>query len=562
MFMLCCITFPFFTFSEEVNVKPVQKEVDLKQKAKNALTDKKYALAVSYLNKMLKTKNIKDRAFALEYLGVAKERSYHLAFAKKYYLLFLEEFSDLPEAKRVKQRLQSLLGIQSLANQDRKKLKKGRGFKSKPSSSTRGSLSASYRKSDLVNDLGEKRETLSLVGTDLDIRGNYKLDNSSIKLRLSAGHYEDLTDDGDSTNDRVSYANISWQTNDGDYRVDIGRQRNRRKGLFNRFDGVVFSYGVNSSETLNFYAGYPVSSSKNLSLDSERKFFGASYDWDDIFENIDISFFLLNQTIEDLTDRRAIGGEVKYINNRTSIFSLLDYDIFHNELNAFLLSGSYSTKEKIRYNWSINQRKSPYISTRNALIGQPADSLEELQNLFLTDDEILDLALDRTLESQSVSLQVSIPLSKKYEISSNINWLDISGAPESGGVSEIINRDAQIYFNTYLRGSKLYSQSDSNQVGVRISKLATSDVWSLYVSSQYRWKRAWSFSGKIRYDERTNENGSGQQNISPSIRLQYQKSDHFIYTELGAILYTNQIVGFGDLSTDIYYMYLGYQFYF
>ena len=560
--MFCDIVIPRLVYGEDAIVKPVKNVKSLKQKSKDALTDKKYALAISYLNKMLKTKIVEDRAFALEYLGVAKERSYQLAFAKRYYLLFLKEFSNLKEAKRVKQRLQSLLGIQSLASQERKKLKKGRRNKNKSSSTTRGSLSASYRKSDLVNDLGEKRETLSLVGTDVDIRGDYRLDSSSIKLRLSAGHYEDLTDDSDSTNDRLSYANISWQTNDGGYRVDIGRQRNRRKGLFNRFDGVVFSYGVNDSETFNFYAGYPVSSSKVLSLDSERQFVGASYDWNDIFENIDVSFFLLNQTISDLTDRRAIGGEVKYINNRTSIFSLLDYDVFHNELNAFLLSGSYSSKEKVRYNWYINQRKSPYISTRNALIGQPANSLEELQNLFLSDDEILDLALDRTLESQSVSLQVSVPLSKTYEISSNINWLDISGAPESGGVSEIINRDAQIYFNTYLRGSKLYSKSDSSQLGVRISKLATSDVWSLYVSSKYRWKRAWSFSGKVRYDDRTNENGSGQQNISPSVRLQFQKSDHFIYTELGAILYTNQIVGFGELSTDIYYMYLGYQFYF
>ncbi|PHS17143.1 MAG: hypothetical protein COA86_10840 [Kangiella sp.] len=542
------------------------KQVSLKERAEKALTKKQYPLAVSLLTKLLNSaklsKNDDKRAFAIEFLGVAKERQFQLAFAKKYYLMYLKEFPKHTYHSRVKQRLRGLLGMQSIVSNSQQVLEKGNHRRRKQINNTRGSLGASYRKSDLVNDLGERRETLSLVGVDLNVRGLYELDDSSLQVKISAGHYQDLTDDERSTNDRLSYLNAVWKSNDGSYQVDFGRQRNRRKGLFNRFDGVVFGYGVNKSQTLNFYTGYPVASSRNLFVDTERSFVGASYDWNDIFKNIDISLFVLNQTIESLTDRRAVGAELKYINQRTSVFSLIDYDIFHSELNAILLSGSYSTKERTRFNWSLNQRKSPYISTRNALIGQPADSLEELQNLFLTDDEILNLALDRTLESRSASFQVSYPISKKYEISSNINWLDLSGAPASGGVTEIIDRGAQIYLNSYLRASKLFSQNDTNQLGIRISQRDTSDVWSVYVSSQYRWLRLWTFSSKLRYDQRENTNGSSQENISPSFRIQYQEKEHFIYTELGAILYTNQLVGLGDFKTDIYYLYVGYQFYF
>lgn len=549
------------TLNKKYNSLKISSNTLIEQ-AKKALTQERYTLAISKLNQLLTKSDPNNKAFALEFLGVAYERDFKMAFAKKYYRLFLIKYSDHSKAARVKQRLTALLGIESLSNDNSKSLNKGNKQKKKSRNNTRGSLSTSYRKSDLVNDVGERRETLSLVGTDIDIRGNYQLNNNNIKVRLSAGHYQDLINNGKATSDRLSYLNVRWESKDGDYKVDVGRQRNRKKGLFNRFDGAVFSYNFNKDQTLNFYTGAPVSSSKILSLDPERRFVGVSFDWEKLFENIDASIFLLNQTIGSLTDRRALGSEVKYVNQRTSAFALFDYDIFHSELNALLLSGSFSTEQKTRFSWSLNQRKSPYISTRNALIGQPADSLEELQNLFLTDDEILDLAIDRTLESRSASFQISQPISKNYEISANLNWLDLSGAPASGGVPEIINRDGQTYFNIYLRGSKLYSSSDTNQLGFRISKLATSDIWSAYISSQYRWKRHWNFTGKLRYDNRSNDNGSGQQSISPSFRFQYQNNDHFVYTELGAILYTNQIVNFRDLSTDIYYLYLGYQFYF
>ncbi len=244
---------------------------------------------------------------------------------------------------------------------------------------------------------------------------------------------------------------------------------------------------------------------------------------------------MINQTIGDLTDRQAIGGEFRYRNNRTAVFGLLDYDLFFDELNALMVSGSWSSADKLRFNWSLNHRKSPYISTRNALLGQSADSLEELQSFFLSDEEILDLAIDRTLESSTATLTVSRPLNDTFDISSNLTWMDISGAPESGGVVEIIDTDAQVYANIYLGARNLYSENDRSQLGIRASNLATSDVWSVFINSQYAITKSWNIRVKIRYDDRTNDNGAIQQNISPGIRLQYQDRSHYFYFELGAI---------------------------
>jgi len=548
----------------EKSISPNQekklKDIDsLVRNARSLLTDKKYSLAISQLNKILKKGDVEQQAFALEFIGVARERKYQLAFAKQYYQRFLKEYPDSENAPRVQQRLAALIGIQEIKK--KKHLKKG-SRSSRKTRKIRGSIASDYRQSKLVDDVGESRQTLSLLSVDADVRGDYQLDNSSIKFRFSGGHYEDLLNENDDSSNRLRYANLTWFTDDDVYRVDIGRQRSRGKGIFGRYDGVLFGYGINDTQKLNVVFGSPVSSSKVTSLDPERSFAGLSYDWEDVFDDIDISVFGLHQSIGDLTDRQAIGGEVKYRNQGTSFFGLIDYDIFYSELNALLLSGSLTTEEKTRYHFSYNLRKSPYISTRNALIGQAADSLEELQNLFITDEEVLDLATDRTLESQTATLQVSTPLNETYDLSGNVTWTTLSGAPASGGVAEIIEPDGQLYFNIYLRGSRLYSTADSNQLGIRVSQLNNSSVWSIYVSSQYRWAKSWSAGAKLRYDDRQNDNGGGQQNISPSFRFQYQNKEQYVYADFGAIFYTNQVDGFSDVNTDIYYVYLGYRYFF
>ncbi|MCP4411255.1 MAG: hypothetical protein GY808_01590 [Gammaproteobacteria bacterium] len=241
---------------------------------------------------------------------------------------------------------------------------------------------------------------------------------------------------------------------------------------------------------------------------------------------------------------------------------MIDYDIFYGELNALLISGSYRAENDFRYNWSMNLRKSPYISTRNALVGQASDSLEELQELFLTEEEILDLAVDRTLESKTATFQVSKSINETFDLNTSVTWMDITGAPASGGVAEILDPDGSVYFNVYLGARKLYSESDSHRLGLRLSKLSNSDVFSIFGNSQYRFSKAWRLRAKLRYDDRTSDNGSEQQSISPGLRLQFQNRNNYIYAELGAIFYTNQNSGFDEVKTDIYYAYLGYRYYF
>ena len=537
------------------------QELTLSQQASTALTEKNHSLAIKLFTQLYQQGDEAERQFALEFLGVSREKKGQLAFAKQAYQLFLENYPEVDTAPRVKIRLNNLIGIETLGKNrsfDETKKKSQR----RSNSYIRGSLATDYRHASLEDNLGNSRDTLSLANVDVDAKGHFELDSYNVGFRVSMGHYEDLLPDSDKSNEQIRYFNFSASSKDNLYQVKIGRQRSRGKGIFGRFDGIILSSEFTPDMQINVVAGYPVSSSKVTKLDPERKFYGLSFDIDDSWQGIDFSVFLFEQSINDLTDRRAVGGELSYFKDSVSVYSLVDYDIFFNELNALLFSGSYSTKSAQRYSWSLNYRKNPYVGTRNALIGQSVDSFAELQDLFINDEEILDLALDRTLTSKTASLQFFQPINDTYDVSASITWMDLTSAPASGGVPAISESGGQYYANTYLTARNLYSDQDTNSFGVRYSNLSQSQVYSLYATSRYRFENGVSLTPKLRFDNRSNDNGNSQQSISPTFRIQYQSRKHYIYGDFGGIFYNSKSSVFPTQKTSIYFLYLGYRYYF
>lgn len=539
----------------------LEQKVNLEQKAKLALTDKNYSLAIKLLMQLYQEGSDSERQFSLEYLGVAREKMGLKAFAKQAYQTFIRDYPNADAASRVKLRLDNLIGIETMTKDRR--LKKGKKTTGKTLNSyTQGSLAFDYRKSILTNDNGDSKGSLSLASTGLDAKGHYQQEKYNIGFHISAGHYEDLLSHSDNARDYIRYLSISASSADDLYQIKLGRQRSRGKGISGRFDGAILSSEIIPDIKVNISAGYPVMSSKDVSINNESDFYGLSVDVEDGWQDIDFSVFFIDQSIGDFTDRRAIGGEFSYYQNSTSLSGLVDYDIFFNEWNAALLSGSYTRASSQRYTWSLNYRKSPYISTRNALIGQRVDSLTELQYLLIDDEDIFDLARDRTLTSKNASINIFQPLNEQYDLTTDLTWMELSGSPESGGVSAISESGAQFYANIFLGAKKLYSFNDTNRLGLRLSKLATSDIYSIYASSNYRYDSSFSIAAKFRFDSRHDDNGSRQQSQSPTFSLQYQASPHYFYTDLGAVFYNSESDLWPSQKNKLYHLSLGYRWYF
>lgn len=528
--------------------------------AKISLASGLYDEAIRLMIKIRSSGKLELRMLSQEFLGVARERKGQLAFARDEYQRYLKEYPESKNSSRVKQRLAALIGIETLDKNRKLKKRRSRSKRNTNGWSSYGSVSSDYRYSSTIDNGGNMTTSLSLINADMDVTGRYRNEDYELQARFSGGEYQDLRSGGQASSERLRYFYLNGETADRIFKARLGRQRSSNGGVFGRFDGLLASGKIIDDLSLNLVAGYPVDSSRNTSVDTSRKFYGLNMDINDIWDKLDTNLFVIEQKIGPLLDRRAVGGDIRYLDEFQSIYAMVDYDVHFNALNAFLLNGNHRLENKTRINWSVNIRKSPYLSTRNALIGQPVDSIQELQQLFITDAEILDLALDRTLESRSASVQVSMPYNETVDLSSSLTWLQLSDSPASGGVPGFASSGGQYYFNLQVTGRKVLTDFDTSYLGLRISSLKQSSIYSIYANSRIPWKEHFTINPKIRFDYRDNKDGSSQFNISPSFRFQYQEKQHIVYAETGAIYFLNQIPSFSSQNTTILYLYLGYRY--
>jgi outer membrane protein assembly factor BamD (BamD/ComL family) len=79
--------------------------------ANQAFSDANYNRAVALYTKILARDENQDTAYALEYLGLARERKNQLAHAKAIYSDYLQRYPEGEGHDRVNQRLQAVLSI-------------------------------------------------------------------------------------------------------------------------------------------------------------------------------------------------------------------------------------------------------------------------------------------------------------------------------------------------------------------------------------------------------------------------------------------------------------------
>jgi hypothetical protein len=101
-----------------------------------------------------------------------------------------------------------------------------------------------------------------------------------------------------------------------------------------------------------------------------------------------------------------------------------------------MLVGTLVTDSRWTFNLDASRQRSPMLSSRNALIGQPTIAFEDLFQTF-TDAQIEQLALDRSAQLTQLGLSASRPLGDRAQWSVGLVSMDLSGTPASGGVEAV-----------------------------------------------------------------------------------------------------------------------------
>lgn len=535
---------------------PAERLQTLMAEARDAMLSEQWDSAVQIYTRLLQEPG-EHRAEAREYLGLARERKGQRAHARAEYQAFLAEFPEGDGARRVQQRL---AGMVMAAQPLRTKLRSSRVNAQGPWSFSSGVSQYYRRNGNQFDEDADTTITQSALMSDADISARRSGERFELLGRLTAGHYYDLLAENEGPGDqsRVSFAYFDIRDVQQDWSVRLGRQSLHSGGILGRFDGAHASYGWADDRELHFTTGSPVDSSRD-SLDTRRKFYGFAADFNNVRDAWDFTAFFNQQTFDGVQDRQAIGGEVRFLDERRSLVALVDYDIGYGEVNNALLLGVWRFANRMTLNALVDQRKSPVLTTRNALIGQPLQSLDELLIGF-TEDEVRQFALDRTAETSTMTLGFSTPVAERFQINADVTVSQTSGTVESLGVAAIPDLGAQTYYSVTLIGSSLVKTGDVMIVTLRSGEWSDvqTNVMTLDMRLPVRQRRL-RLNPRLTVTRR-DDPGRGRERVSitPAFRLLWNTRRYRVELETGYGVTTNTLGGLAE-DTSAYFVSLGYR---
>jgi tetratricopeptide (TPR) repeat protein len=494
-----------------------EKQLDsLMQRARQDIKTKKYTSAIRYLKAVIAADDDKYTRQALELLGQARQRNGQYAHAVDIYEQYLARYPDGEASDRVRQRL---AGLQTASKGPRDEIRMTTDDVNEITSY--GTLSQRYRRNTAETDDAGNITNLSQFYSFIDLTTLQRTARFDHHYQFTADHIYDFIDNDDDSEFRFieTYYELSHRKTGSSGR--FGRQQVRIGGLLKRFDGVSAGYQFTPEMRLNFLGGFPVDIDNKSSINEHKTFYGFTFETGTFLEYWDMKLFYFDQEVDGLTDRNSIGTEVRYFDNRTSVFGMIDYDVFYKEVNVLQLNANTLLDIGTTVYLNSFMRKAPLLATSNALIGQQESTIEELKEV-LNIEQIYQLARDRTANSQTLTIGGSQPLSKRFQASADITFSQVDATVTSGGVLATESTGTNYFFSTQLVGNNLLLKRDTGVLGLRYYSTAPSDTISLIANTRFPITRNWRINPRLQYDMRDFSDGRSQKRLRALLRTDYR----------------------------------------
>jgi tetratricopeptide (TPR) repeat protein len=451
---------------------PSDRVTALMADAKSAMVRGDFEQSIRIYTRLLQQPQGSHRAEAREFLGVAREKNGQLALARAEFELYLEEFRDGPDARRVQQRLATLAGP---ATQPAAEVTVQQAARQTSGWDYNGAASQFYfwgddRADDDAAAGVSRSELLSQASFSASRRGA----RFDLLVRGNLGYLHELADKDAERQARVSNLYLDVIDNELALTARLGRQTQHSAGVSGRFDGMHIGYGLWRNLTVNVTAGFPIDSPRFLAS-PHYYFYGASAGLTNVAEVLDINVFTQRQTIDGIADRQAIGADAQYHNGRFNVFGLVDYDASYDVINNAMLVGNWRFNDRVTLHGRYQGGAGPFLTTRNAIIGQPVNTVAALLETY-TEGQVRTLARNRTAEVRSGSAGVSAQLSERWHLNADISYDEHGSTISSGGVAAFPASGPQYVYSGQLLGSSLFRAGDSVVFVLRHLKSRDSDA--------------------------------------------------------------------------------------
>ncbi|MEQ1792602.1 MAG: tetratricopeptide repeat protein [Nitrospira sp.] len=400
--------------------------------------------AVQIFNAMLNLPPNKQSQDAQEMVGVARERNGEVTKAKAEYEHYLRAYPDGESAARVRQRLAALSEVKTQVAQGKKPARKIDEMR------VYGSVYeyyyGGYSQTKITDKTTNSTTNLnlhdqSLLQSAFDVTGRYRKDEYDNRIVVRGTQTYDLlaTSDARRNISRLRALYVEHASQDS-YFVRVGRQPGNTGGVLDyRFDGAWVRYtAVPQFLNLNLLAGQPRQFSlnsnyvpddpRNFTADLKRYFYGANVDIGPLGQAWSGNAYFINQMVNGVVDRRAVGTELRYAANGKNAFGLVDYDVSYGVLNIAMLNGTWVT-EGTTFTLLADHRRTPYLQTTNALFGTPGASLSTIN----TTNEALLRAQAKSVTATSDLFLVGVlhAVSKDWQLGGDVRMNRITGTSAS-----------------------------------------------------------------------------------------------------------------------------------
>jgi len=416
-----------------------------------------------------------------------------------------------------------------------------------------------------VNQFNDQDQVVSQSSlyTDVTVDARRRGERFDFSTRLTAGYRYDLLNEAQTSggNDfRMSYLYADLLDTRTQIRGRLGRQTRNTGGVLGRFDGLNLTYSFNERLRFEAVAGEPVFSTSTDDPQS-RAFYGVSSNFAPFNENLELGVFYLQQTLNSMTDRQALGAEVRYFGDTRTLWGSVDYDLAFGDLSSAFLQGSWRLPGKFTVSGSLNRRHSPFLSLGNVLIGQLSQDFDLVAG-SLTEDQLRDIALDRSAMTSTASLGLSRPLSPRLQFSLTANRSIVDATPAWGDAPATPETEYS-YYSADLVASSLLKEGDVGIFSLRYAASDAADVYSINIDSRFPFGRAWRLNPRLRIDHRKIlADSSTQLTYTPGLRLQYRLGRRGrIDLEAGKAFSSRQMAD-SNLDQQSYFINLGYQLFY
>jgi tetratricopeptide (TPR) repeat protein len=504
-----------------------------------AMGARDYAKAISLLTKLQRQPEFPERAHAQELLGLARERAGQLAHAKAEYEEYLRRYPHGEAAERIATRLRLLRAASG-------KTQGGGGL---GAGSTRGWQfnggvgqlfrydSTRYNSGTTTPgapELATSQQTTSqnALYNDLDVLARHRGENVDLLMRLSAGYAKEFAANAFGDNKRVSLASVELNDRPLGLLARIGRQVRYQDGILGTFDGLFLSYRLHPGWTLNAAAGYPVEQT-NASVRTQERFESLALAYAPPGRHWDGSVFAAAQQFDGVRDRQAAGFEARYLASRASLIAFVDYDVSFKSLNVATLLGTLQLPGRWIVSLDAERRNSPVLTTRNALIGQPVESLAQLERSF-TLQEIYQLARDRTPTTDDYTVTATAPLGERFHLAATVAATRIGATPASGGVTAEPSTGLDLTYQAQVYGSSLWCSGDFNILTLTYGKTEVGKIEAVSAGSRFPIGGAWRIGPRLSVDHRDIVSDSSTEiTVLPSLLIDYQRGRKLFQLEVG-----------------------------